>query len=75
MSVGGELAMKLYDFGPAANARRVRIFLARPAFSIADITGFFVLNTAKALGIPVDERFPYVARWHDAVSARASMDV
>lgn len=50
-------------------------FIAGPAFSIADITGFFVLNTAKALGIPVDERFPNVTRWHDAVSARPSMDV
>ncbi len=49
-------------------------FIAGEGFSIADITGYFVLNMAKLLGVPVAERYPNIARWHDAVSARPSMD-
>ena len=49
-------------------------FVAGSAFSTADITGFFVINTATALGILVDEKFPNVARWHHLISARPSMD-
>ena len=49
-------------------------FLSGPAFSIADITGLFVINTATTLGISVGEKFPNVQRWHNLISARPSVD-
>ena len=39
-------------------------FIAGERFSIADITGFFMMNAAKVLDVPFAERFPNVARWH-----------
>jgi len=48
-------------------------FIAGDAVSIADITGWFTLNTAKALEIDVASQFPAVAKWHDTFSARPSI--
>jgi glutathione S-transferase len=47
-------------------------YIAGPAVSIADISGYFMMNMAKRLDPDIDARFPNVARWHKAFSARPS---
>ena len=45
-------------------------FVAGPDISIADITGFFVINMAKALGMDIEGTYPNINRWHAELSAR-----
>ncbi len=47
-------------------------FIAGERFSIADITGFFMMNAAKVFDVPFAERFPNVARWHADLASRPS---
>lgn len=49
-------------------------FIAGERFSIADITGFFMMNAAKILDVPFTERFPNVARWHADLASRPSAE-
>lgn len=49
-----------------------RDFIAGPAVSIADITGFFTVRMAGPLEIDIAERYPNIARWHAAFAARPS---
>ncbi|MGI9485853.1 MAG: glutathione S-transferase family protein, partial [Geminicoccaceae bacterium] len=49
-------------------------FIAGERFSIADITGFFMMNAAKVLDVPFAERFPNVARWHADLASRPSAE-
>lgn len=49
-------------------------FIAGERFSIADITGFFMMNAAKVLDVPFAERFPDVARWHADLASRPSAE-
>jgi glutathione S-transferase len=48
-------------------------FIAGAAFSIADITGFFMMNMATKLEMDIKGRHPNVHRWHQALAARPSM--
>ncbi len=47
-------------------------FIAGPTVSIADITGYFVINMAIRLEMDIEARYPNVARWHKAFSERPS---
>ena len=47
-------------------------FIAGPAISIGDITGFFTMNMAKHLEIDIEGPYPNVFRWHQALSQRPS---
>lgn len=49
-------------------------FIAGERFSIADITGFFMMNAAKVLDVPFAERFPNVARWHADLASRPRVE-
>lgn len=49
-------------------------FIAGERLSIADITGFFMLNAAKILDVEFAERFPNVARWHGDLTSRPSAE-
>jgi len=49
-------------------------FIAGERFSIADITGLFMMNAAKILDVPFAERFPNVARWHADLASRPSAE-
>jgi glutathione S-transferase len=49
-------------------------FIAGERFSIADITGFFMMNASKVLDVPFAERFPNVARWHADLASRPSAE-
>jgi glutathione S-transferase len=52
-----------------------RAFVAGEAFSVADITARVTVDFAgKALGMPVPDGARSVARWYEALSARASID-
>lgn len=48
-------------------------FIAGPAVSIADITGFFTVRMATPLEIDIAGRYPSIARWHAAFAARPSV--
>jgi glutathione S-transferase len=47
-------------------------FIAGPAISIADITGYFMMNMANALEMDIEGAYPNVYRWHQALSERPS---
>ena len=47
-------------------------FIAGPAISIGDVTGFFTMNMAKHLEIDIEGPYPNVFRWHQALSQRPS---
>ncbi|MDH3661749.1 MAG: glutathione S-transferase family protein [Alphaproteobacteria bacterium] len=49
-------------------------FIAGERFSIADITGFFMMNAAKILDVPFAEHFPNVTRWHADLASRPSAE-
>ena len=49
-------------------------FIAGERFSIAGITGFFMMNAAKVRDVPFAERFPNVARWHADLASRPSAE-
>lgn len=51
-----------------------RVFIAGEQLSIADITGFFMMNAAKVLDVPFAERFSNVARWHADLASRPSAE-
>lgn len=48
-------------------------FIAGPAVSIADITGFFTVRMAAPLEIDLAGRYPNIARWQAAFAARPSV--
>ncbi|MEO8164344.1 MAG: glutathione S-transferase family protein [Betaproteobacteria bacterium] len=50
-------------------------FVAGPTLSIADITGFFMMNMANRLELNLEERYPNAWRWHKALAARPSMQL
>ncbi len=50
-------------------------FIAGATFSIADITGFFMMNMTGKLEMDIQGRFPSVHRWHQALAARPSMQL
>jgi glutathione S-transferase len=45
-------------------------FVAGDAFSIADITGYFVGNMAAGLGVDVAGNYPAIHRWHETLKQR-----
>lgn len=47
-------------------------FIAGPAISIADITGYFMMSMAKNLEMDIEGPYPNVFRWHQALSKRPS---
>lgn len=47
-------------------------YTAGDAFTIADITGYFMMQTAGRVDVAVPENCPNVARWYAEVSARPS---
>lgn len=47
-------------------------FIAGPTVSIADITGYFMINMANRLEMDIAGRYSHIARWHKAFSARPS---
>ncbi len=47
-------------------------FIAGPTISIADITGFFMMNMAKNMEMDIKGLYPNVFRWHQALSKRPS---
>ena len=47
-------------------------FIAGLAISIADITGYFMMNMANALEMDIEGPYPNVFRWHQALSTRPS---
>ncbi len=49
-------------------------FIAGTDVSIADITGYFVINMANRFAMRIDERYPSIHRWHTAFSKRPSTD-
>ena len=48
-------------------------FIAGPTISIADITGFFVINMANLMQMDVEGAYPNVFRWHQSLKARPSI--
>ena len=50
-------------------------FVAGPAFSVADITGFFTLRLAVAVEMDVASSWPAVAAWVARVSARPAFRI
>jgi glutathione S-transferase len=47
-------------------------FIAGPAISIADITGYFMMKMAKNLEMDIEGPYPNAFRWHQALSKRPS---
>lgn len=47
-------------------------FLAGSQFSVADITGFFTMRLAGAVGMKFEVKFPNTSRWFADISARPS---
>ncbi len=47
-------------------------FIAGPAISIADHTGFFMMNMAKHMEMDIEAPYPNAFRWHQALSRRPS---
>ena len=50
-------------------------FVAGPALSVADITGFFALRMATMLGMDIDASWPATAAWFSRVSARPAFQL
>ena len=48
-------------------------FIAGPTISIADITGFFMMKMAGVLKMDIEDAYPNVFRWHQALSKRPSI--
>ncbi|MBX2884780.1 MAG: glutathione S-transferase family protein [Granulosicoccus sp.] len=47
-------------------------FVAGKRISVADITGYFTINMAKALDVEMEDRYPNVHRWHTELANRPS---
>lgn len=47
-------------------------FIAGPRVSVADITGYFMINMAQKLDMDIESRYPNIHRWHKAFAARPS---
>ena len=45
-------------------------FIAGVDFSVADITGYFLLSAGDALDYHIDEKFEYVLRWRKTLSEK-----
>ena len=50
-------------------------FVARPRFTVADITGFFTLRLTGALEMDIAASYPAVAAWFAKVSARPAFQL
>lgn len=48
-------------------------FIAGPSISIADITGYFMMNMANMLEMDIEGPYPNVFRWHQTLSRRPSI--
>ena len=48
-------------------------FIAGLEFSIADITGYFMMEMAEFLEIDIENSFPDVFRWHALIKSRSSI--
>jgi len=60
-------ALKFFD-GQLTN----RPFIAGDAFTVADITALCAIDFMRVLKLSLDEKHPYLSRWHAEVSSRAS---
>ena len=47
-------------------------FLAGESFSVADLTGYFTVQVAARIGVPIPAGCSHLARWHGEVSDRPS---
>ncbi len=47
-------------------------FIAGPNISIADITGYFMMNMARNLEMDIEGPYPNAFRWHQTLSERPS---
>lgn len=52
-----------------------REFIAGDAISMADLIGALTMNTAVMVGMDIESGWPNIHRWHQAISARPSMQV
>ncbi len=52
-----------------------REFLAGETISIADIIGALTMNTAVMVGLDIEGGWPNIHRWHQAITARPSMQI
>ena len=75
----GRLAALSADFAnrTAALEREVfalagREFLARDAFSMADLVAFTSVDFGKVAGLRVGDELPALKRWYDAIRERPS---
>lgn len=48
-------------------------FIAGETFSVADITGYFLIRLGARLNFPIPDDRPNVARWYEDVAARPSI--
>ncbi len=47
-------------------------FLAGERFSVADVTGWFMVQVASRIGVSIPDACPHAARWHREVADRPS---
>jgi glutathione S-transferase len=47
-------------------------FIAGGSFTVADITGYFMIQTAARIDVAIPESCPAAARWYGAVAVRPS---
>lgn len=45
-------------------------FIAGPNVSVADITGYFMINMAQKVEMDIENRYPNIHRWHKAFASR-----
>lgn len=48
-------------------------FLAGERFSVADVTGWFTVQVASRIGVPIPDACPSVGRWHRELADRPSV--
>jgi glutathione S-transferase len=67
--------LRIRDFYDDFESRLAEVpFAAGDEFSVADITAVVTVDFAtKAAGLPIGVDRPALKRWHDSISARASM--
>ena len=73
VSRGKEMAGVLFDRAEPHMAKND--FVAGPAFSVADITGFFTLRMAYALEMDIGASWPATHAWFQKVSARPAFQL
>ena len=50
-------------------------FISCDRFSIADITGYFMMEMSQTLGIEIEKTYPYVFRWQSRLGLRDSITI